>query len=138
LSKDELETERLCQDKNYQLVDARTNARYLGQNETVDPVAGHIPGALNFPYSDNLTAEGKFKTKDELRILYRNLITDIPITNTVFYCGSGVTATVNILALYHAGIGEAPLYAGSWSEWITDPHRPIETENLVKPIDRRM
>ena len=113
-------------DTSWRLYDARTTERYHGENETIDPIAGHIPGAWNAPYTDNLTQDSTFRPVDELRALYQALLGDVPAERTVFYCGSGVTSIVNILAMAHAGLGEARLYAGSWSEWITDPQRPVE------------
>ena len=113
-------------DPKFRLIDARTAERYLGQNEPIDPVAGHIPGAINAPYSDNLSADGMFWPADELRARYIALLGDVPADHATFYCGSGVNATQSILALKHAGLGDARLYAGSWSEWITDPGRPVE------------
>ncbi len=111
----------------FRLFDVRTAERYRGENETIDPIAGHIPGAISAPYPANLNPEGTFKTAEELRGMYRSLLKDIPASQTVFYCGSGVTAPHSILALLHAGLGEARLYAGSWSEWITNSERPIKT-----------
>jgi thiosulfate/3-mercaptopyruvate sulfurtransferase len=110
----------------YRLFDSRSADRYRGENETVDPVAGHIPGALNAPYAENVGPDGLFRPADELRQRFHALLGETPTQNTVFYCGSGVTATHNLLALAHAGLGDARLYAGSWSEWITDPLRPVE------------
>lgn len=112
---------------DFRLFDARTADRYRGENETIDPVAGHIPGAISSPYPDDLDQEGTFKSANELRDLYRSLLGSIPASQSAFYCGSGGTAPHNILAMMHAGLGEARLYAGSWSEWITDPKRPIKT-----------
>jgi thiosulfate/3-mercaptopyruvate sulfurtransferase len=112
-------------DPKFLVFDARTAERYRGDNETIDPVAGHIPGALSAPYLENLTQDGAFQTVAELRKYYQSLLQDMPVENAVFYCGSGVTSIVNILALAHAGMGQARLYAGSWSEWISDPQRPV-------------
>ena len=113
-------------DTAWRLYDTRTTERYHGENETIDPIAGHIPGAWNAPYMDNLTPDNTFRPVDELRALYQPLLRNLPAERIVFYCGSGVTSIVNILAMAHAGLGEACLYAGSWSEWITDPQRPVE------------
>lgn len=107
------------------LIDARANDRYHGQNETIDPVAGHIPGALNRFFKDNLNAQGQFKSADELRAAFIPLIGDAPAGKVVHQCGSGVSACHNLLAMEIAGIGGARLYPGSWSEWIADPARPI-------------
>lgn len=98
------------------LVDARTAARYEGREEPVDPVAGHLPGALNLPWPENLQANGHFKTQEELKSRFLPLQQET--ASVVFYCGSGVTACHNILAFYHA-TGQFPaLYPGSWSDWI--------------------
>jgi len=107
------------------LLDARDSARYRGEVEPIDPVAGHIPGAISAPFSDNMS-EGYFKSKAALKQRFDDLNLD-PDTNLVCYCGSGVTAIHNVLALLIAGYPEPALYPGSWSEWITDPDRPIET-----------
>lgn len=107
------------------LLDARDGARYRGEVEPIDPVAGHIPGAISAPFSNNMSG-GYFKSATLLKQRFEkmNLTPDSPV---VCYCGSGVTATHNVLALLIAGYPEPALYPGSWSEWITDPDRPIET-----------
>lgn len=107
------------------LVDARTADRYRGENETIDPVAGHIPGALNLPYPQNLNQHGVFKSPEELRQMYLDFLGEFPPEQAIFYCGSGVTSIHNILAMVQAGLKEPRLYAGSWSEWIADPARPV-------------
>ena len=107
------------------LFDSRTEDRYRGQNETIDPIAGHIPGASSAPYPDNLNPDGTLRSAEELRLRFAVLLRGTPADQTAFYCGSGVTAAQNILALKHVGLGDAKLYAGSWSEWITDSKRPI-------------
>ena len=114
-------------DPRFRLVDSRNADRYRGENETIDPVAGHIPGAISAPYADNLNPDGTFKPAEQLRARFEPLLGDVPAAHTVFYCGSGITAAHNLIALEHAGLGEAKLYAGSWSEWITDRSRPIRT-----------
>jgi thiosulfate/3-mercaptopyruvate sulfurtransferase len=108
------------------LVDARTNERYHGIGETLDKVGGHIPGAANFFWQDNLGPDKTFKTPEELKQQWRSLLADRPVDEVVMYCGSGVTACVNLLALEHAGLPGARLYAGSWSEWSQNPERPVE------------
>jgi thiosulfate/3-mercaptopyruvate sulfurtransferase len=113
-------------DPRFKLFDSRNADRYRGENETIDPVAGHIPGAISAPYADNLNPDGTFKPVEQLRTRFEALLGDTPAEHTAFYCGSGITAVHNLIALKHAGLGEAKLYAGSWSEWITDPRRPIE------------
>lgn len=112
---------------DFLLIDSRSPERFRGENETIDPVAGHIPGAINAFYGDNLTEDGHFKNKNELSARFDKILDGYDPENVIFYCGSGVTATHNLLALAHIGIGNAVLYPGSWSEWITDPSRPIGT-----------
>jgi thiosulfate/3-mercaptopyruvate sulfurtransferase len=109
------------------LIDSRAPQRYRGEVEPLDPVAGHIPGALNAFWQDNLTEYGFFKSKEELRVRFEKLLGSTPAEKAVFYCGSGVTGIHNILGVMHAGLGQARLYPGSWSGWITDPSRPIST-----------
>ena len=109
------------------LIDARSNDRFRGQNETIDPVAGHIPGALNRFFKDNLDAQGLFKSAQELHAAFAPLLGHTPATQTVHLCGSGVSACHNLLAMEIVGMKGSRLYPGSWSEWITDPSRPIAT-----------
>ncbi len=108
------------------LLDARANDRFHGRNEAIDPKAGHIPGAINAPFEDNLGSDGRFLDQATLRQRFERLIgdDDRPVA---CYCGSGVSAAHSILAMVHAGLPEPALYGGSWSEWITDPGNPIET-----------
>lgn len=104
---------------DWKLVDARASERYLGLLEPIDPVAGHIDGALNHPFGLNVDQQGYWKSPTELRSEFeKNAINSTP-SQTIFYCGSGVTACHDILAYKHAGLGDALLYPGSWSEWIT-------------------
>jgi len=112
---------------DYRLFDSRSADRYRGENETLDPVAGHIPGAISAPFAENLTADGEFRSIEQLQARFKSLFADIPTEQTIFYCGSGVTAAHNVLAVAHAGLGLPRLYAGSWSEWITQPDCPIAT-----------
>jgi thiosulfate/3-mercaptopyruvate sulfurtransferase len=107
------------------LVDARAPERYRGEIEPIDPVAGHIPGAVNHPYQQNL-ADGRFRSPADLRQGFRESLGEVSGEQIVCYCGSGVTACHNILSLHQAGIPGARLYPGSWSEWVSDPSRPIE------------
>ena len=107
------------------LVDARGRERFRGDIEPIDKVAGHIPGAVNRPYTDNLTADGRFKPAGELRAEFAALLGDRVPSVVVHTCGSGVTACHNLLAMEHAGLGGTRLYPGSWSEWSADPARPI-------------
>lgn len=117
--------EQVRLDPQYRVVDSRTSERYRGEKEPIDPIAGHIPGALNYPHPGNVTPDGNWLSSENLRTRFQNLLGDTPSENVIFYCGSGVTACRNLLAFKHAGIGEGKLYAGSWSEWITDPKREI-------------
>ena len=107
------------------LLDARGAERYRGEIEPVDPRAGHIPGALSAPWSSNLDEDGRFRSREELRAHYAGMGADRGAA--VVYCGSGVNATHNLLALELAGIEGARLYEGSWSDWSSDPDRPIAT-----------
>jgi thiosulfate/3-mercaptopyruvate sulfurtransferase len=107
------------------LVDARVRERYLGETEPIDPVAGRIPGALNVYSFDNLDPDGRFRSVEELRELYAGAGVPLDGTEVAVYCGSGVTAVHDVLALELLGV-RAALYPGSWSGWITDPDRPIE------------
>jgi thiosulfate/3-mercaptopyruvate sulfurtransferase len=109
------------------LVDARSADRFAGRNETIDPVAGHIPGARNHPFTDNLDATGRFLDRGTLRERFAKTFEGVPPDAAICMCGSGVTACHNLLAMEVAGLQGARLYAGSWSEWIRDPRHPIAT-----------
>lgn len=109
------------------IIDARGAPRYRGESEPVDPVAGHIPGALNRPFTDNVGPDGKFKSPSILRQEFERLLDGRHPTSVVHQCGSGGSALNNALAMECAGFPPAPLYAGSWSEWCSDPGRPIAT-----------
>lgn len=109
------------------LLDARALPRFRGDVEPLDPVAGHIPGARCAVFTDNLGSDGRFLAATELRQRFAAQLQERPASELVAYCGSGVTACHNLFALCLAGYPLAPLYAGSWSEWITDPARPIAT-----------
>jgi thiosulfate/3-mercaptopyruvate sulfurtransferase len=109
------------------LIDARATPRFRGEIEPLDTVAGHIPGALNRPYLDNLDSSGRFKDAAQLRVEFEHLLGGRPPTSVVHMCGSGVTACHNRLAMDLAGLGGSRLYPDSWSGWITDPTRPIAT-----------
>jgi thiosulfate/3-mercaptopyruvate sulfurtransferase len=110
------------------LLDARGEDRYAGENETLDPVAGHIPGAINRFYFDNLDDAGcYFKPAEELRAEFADLLDDRDPRTVVQQCGSGVTACHNLLAMEIAGLTGSRLYVGSWSEWCSDPARPVAT-----------
>ena len=106
------------------LIDARATPRFRGETEPLDPVAGHIPGALHRPYGHNLTETGKFKSAAVLRQEFEQLLGERTAASVVHHCGSGVSAVPNILAMEIAGLGRAGLYAGSWSEWCTTPGLP--------------
>ena len=107
------------------LIDARGADRFAGRNETIDPVAGHIPGARNHPFTDNVDAAGRFLDRGTLRERFAKTLAGVAPDAAICMCGSGVTACHNLLAMEVAGLADARLYAGSWSEWIRDPKRPI-------------
>lgn len=109
------------------LVDARDPVRYRGENEPLDPVAGHIPGAVNYFWQRNLDGNGCFREPDDLRRDILSVLGETPAEEAGVYCGSGVTACHNLLAAVHAGLAMPRLYAGSWSQWCADPGRPVET-----------
>ena len=108
-----------------QVVDARAPDRFRGENETIDPVGGHIPGAKNRFFKDNLAADGRFKPGPQLKQEFAPLFSDA--AHAVMQCGSGVTACHNLLAMEIAGLHGAALYPGSWSEWCSDTARPVAT-----------
>jgi thiosulfate/3-mercaptopyruvate sulfurtransferase len=116
---------KVVKQADWLVMDARAEERFNGEIEMLDPVAGHIPGAINLPFEDNLHVSGRFSSPQELRELYEGLIESVPPAQVIQMCGSGVTACHNILAMEHAGLAGAKLYAGSWSEWIRDPARPV-------------
>jgi thiosulfate/3-mercaptopyruvate sulfurtransferase len=107
------------------LVDARLPERFAGAVEPIDPVAGHVPGAVNHPFSANLAGDGRFLPPRELERRWRERLNGVDPADAIAMCGSGVTACHNLLAMEIAGLSGARLYAGSWSEWIRDPDRPI-------------
>ena len=110
---------------DWRLVDARSPDRYRGETEPIDKIAGHIPGAVNHFFQWNLNDRGTFRSPEEIRARLRESVGDVAPGHMVCYCGSGVTACHNLLALEHAGLHGAKLYPGSWSEWSSDPSRPI-------------
>jgi len=109
------------------LIDARAAARYRGEVEPLDPIAGHIPGALNRPFSENLGPDGRFKPAAQLRTEFEALLAGRAARSVVHHCGSGVSAVPNVLAMRIAGLGDTALYAGSWSEWSNTPGLPVRT-----------
>lgn len=113
----------------FALVDARSSERFAGLREPIDPVAGHIPGALNFPFERNLSADGTFLPVGRLRDAWSECLQQVQPAAVVHMCGSGVTACHNLLAMEAAGLTGSRLYVGSWSEWLRDPGRPVAVGN---------
>ena len=122
-----IEIQNALAQKSICLIDARTPERYRGEHEPIDPVAGHIPGAVNRPFQLNLNSNGLFLSAEDLRKQFKQLIGDLRPQQVVHTCGSGVTACHNLLAMEVAGLAESKLYPGSWSEWIRNKNRPITT-----------
>jgi thiosulfate/3-mercaptopyruvate sulfurtransferase len=118
---------RAIAERSVALVDARALERYRGEVEPLDPVAGHIPGAINRPYPRNLNPDQTFKPADVLRREFAELLGATPLERVVHYCGSGVSACHNMLAMEIAGLPGTRLYPGSWSEWSADPAHPVAT-----------
>jgi len=119
------EVERLLRTDQLRLLDCRSDERFLGLDEPIDPVAGHIPGAVNTPLWDNMDEQGTFLPPDQLHAYYATALQGTPPDQAAIMCGSGVTACHTLLALEIAKMPGAKLYVGSWSEWIRDPRRPI-------------
>ncbi len=117
--------ERYRRDPAWLLLDARAAPRFRGEVEPLDPIAGHVPGARNRPFADNLIDGGRFRAASELRDAFLARMDGRDPAHVVHMCGSGVTACHNVLAMAHAGLPGARVYAGSWSEWISDPTREI-------------
>ena len=109
------------------LIDARAAERYRGEMEPIDPVAGHIPGAYNRFYKENLNPDLTLRSVDDLHASFSQTLGTTPARRVVHQCGSGVTACANIFAMEYAGLEGSQLYAGSWSEWVSDPSRPVAT-----------
>ena len=107
------------------ILDARAAPRFRGEVEPIDPVAGHIPGALNRPFAQNIGADGKFKPAEVLKAEFTQLLAGRDPASIVHHCGSGVSAVPNLIAMQIAGLGATGLFAGSWSEWVSDPSRPV-------------
>lgn len=116
--------------RDYTLVDARAVERYAGAVEPLDPVAGHVPGAVNRPFTGNLAGDGCLLPAGDLRRVFQEMMQDVPPQRVIHMCGSGVTACHNLLAMEVAGLSGARLYAGSWSEWVRDPARPVATGRM--------
>jgi thiosulfate/3-mercaptopyruvate sulfurtransferase len=119
--------ERFSRSPDVRLVDARVAERFSGKQETIDPVAGHVPGAINRFWKENLEADGRFKAPERLREEFDRLLEGGPPAQVVHMCGSGVTACHNLFAMELAGLSGSKLYPGSWSEWCADPSRPVAT-----------
>lgn len=119
----DLDTRQLC------IIDARAAERYRGEVEPLDPIAGHIPGAMNRPTAFNLQADGHFKPASALRAEFETLIGDYAPQQVVHQCGSGITACHNLFAMELAGLAGSALYPGSWSEWVAYPEAPIATSD---------
>jgi len=120
------ETEAAALDPNKTVIDVRERDRYLGNTEPIDLIAGHIPGAINIPFANNLEATGRFKSPEALKELYEAITEKSGQENVTVHCGSGVTACHTLLALAHAGLSMPKLYVGSWSEWSRND-KPIAT-----------
>lgn len=112
-----VEVEQVAQDSDYLVIDVRDHDRYLGLVEPIDLIAGHIPGAINIPFSENLDADGLFKSPAELKAMYQKAFAERPAEHLIVHCGSGVTACHTLLAVAQAGLEIPKLYVGSWSEW---------------------
>ena len=126
LTADAAEIARTLHSPGVLLLDARSPERFRGENETLDKKAGHIPGAANHFYESNVKDDNTFKPREELRRSFSENLANVSPSSTISYCGSGVTACHNLLAMEHAGLTGARLYPGSWSEWSSDSERPIE------------
>lgn len=118
---------KLLEQQSITLIDARDAARFRGEQDNIDPVAGHVPGALNYFFMQNLDENGRFKSAEELKASFSSFLADKEASDIVHMCGSGVTACHNLLAMQHAGIKDGRIYIGSWSEWIRDSDRPVAT-----------
>ncbi len=123
------EVERISHDLNYLVVDVRTKERYEGKNEPIDLIAGHIPGAINIPFIENLDENGLFLKPDALRKIYEPIFKEIKTENIIVHCGSGVTACHTLLSLNYADMEIPKLYVGSWSEWSRN-NKKIEKTNI--------
>ncbi len=124
------EVAHAASDAEHIVVDVRDRERFLGIHEPIDLIAGHIPGAVNIPFVENLNEQGLFRSPEELRVKYSEAFTSVPLENVIVHCGSGVTACHTLLAIAHAGLEIPALYVGSWSEWSRNP-REIATGEEV-------
>ena len=120
------EVEKVAKDDKHMVIDVRSNERYRGENEPIDLIAGHIPGAINVPFTENLDANGLFLSPEELKAKYQSLFSNLQQENIIVHCGSGVTACHTLLAIDYAGLQIPKLYVGSWSEW-SRQGKPIAT-----------
>ncbi|MBO3098405.1 sulfurtransferase [Gelidibacter pelagius] len=120
------EVEKVSQMENHTVIDVRDADRYNGKTEPIDLIAGHIPGAINIPFSENLKKNGQFLSPSELKIKYENIFKNAKSESIIVHCGSGVTACHTLLAIAHAGLEIPKLYVGSWSEWSRND-KPIAT-----------
>lgn len=123
------QVERNLESRERLVVDGRSPDRFRGENETLDPVGGHIPGAVNRFFKDNLADDGTFKAPSALRVEWGTVLEGRDPRKLILHCGSGVSACHNLLGMEIAGLGGAGLYAGSWSEWCSDPRRPVGVGN---------
>jgi thiosulfate/3-mercaptopyruvate sulfurtransferase len=133
MSRHVADVEARLHDRAVLLLDARAPERFEGKSEPIDRVPGHIPGAANAPYRNNLTEAGTMKSAGELREQFSAILGPKSADQVVMYCGSGVSACHNLLAMEHAGLKGAALYVGSWSEWSSDAGRPVETGEGTRP-----
>ncbi|WP_199119851.1 sulfurtransferase [Pedobacter sp. ASV28] len=124
---DMAEVEKVSQDKDHIVIDVRDEDRYNGDIEPIDPIAGHIPGAINVPFMENLDKDGLFLQPAALKMKYEKIFGDIKNTHIIVHCGSGVTACHSLLAIAYAGLDIPKLYVGSWSEWSRN-HKTIATK----------
>ena len=120
-----VDTNAVLHAKSSLIVDARAEMRFIGEIEPLDPVAGHVPGAKNLPFDDNLALDGTLLSAAELRALYTELLDGKAPGQVIHMCGSGITTCHNLLAMEIAGLKGGKLYAGSWSEWVADPAHPV-------------
>ncbi|MEO7736008.1 MAG: rhodanese-like domain-containing protein, partial [Kofleriaceae bacterium] len=127
------EVERARGAADRRLIDVRAADRYRGERDPFDLIAGHIPGARNVPYADNLRSDATFKSAAELRALYTAALDGVAPAQAIVYCASGVTACHTLLAMRRAGLHGAKLYVGSWSEWYLDPRRARAPAGAMSP-----